>query len=97
MKLWYQSLARETETTPYGPILKRVIEQCGPGHRGASAGHSEAAGIGMHYRILEHHGTREVVYNAMRARREGFNAFLIGNAGDSRSTVRRSSTASSSW
>ena len=28
MKLWYQSLARETESTPYGRILRRVIENC---------------------------------------------------------------------
>ena len=28
MKLWYQSLARETEATPYGAILKRVIDKC---------------------------------------------------------------------
>jgi Asp/Glu/hydantoin racemase len=84
MKLWYQSLARETEATPYGAILKRVIDNCAdPGTEVHLQGIHESAGIGVHYRFLEYHDTREVIYNAMRAQREGFDAFLIGNASDS--------------
>ena len=84
MKLWYQSLARETEATPYGAILKRVIDKCAdPGTEVHLQGIHESAGIGVHYRFLEYHDTREVIYNAMRAQREGFDAFLIGNASDS--------------
>ncbi|MCC6531897.1 MAG: hypothetical protein IT531_05055 [Burkholderiales bacterium] len=84
MKLWYQSLARETESTPYGAILKRVIDKCAdPGTEVVLRGVHESAGIGVHYRFLEYHDTREVIYNAMRAEREGFDAFLIGNASDS--------------
>ena len=84
MKLWYQSLARETESTPYGEILKRVIDNCAdPGTQVHLQGIHESAGIGVHYRFLEYHDTREVIYNAMRAEREGFDAFLIGNASDS--------------
>jgi allantoin racemase len=84
MKLWYQSLARETEATPYGEILRRVIRNCAdPGTEVHVQGIRESAGIGVHYRFLEYHDTREVIYNAMRAEREGFDAFLIGNASDS--------------
>ncbi|MPZ42882.1 MAG: hypothetical protein GEV05_05670 [Betaproteobacteria bacterium] len=84
MKLWYQSLARETEATPYGAILKRVIDQCADsGTEVHLQGVHESAGIGVHYRFLEYHDTREVIYNAMQAQREGFDAFLIGNASDS--------------
>ena len=36
----------------------------------------------MHYRFLEYHDTREVIYNAMQAEREGYDAFLIGNISD---------------
>ena len=83
MKLWYQSLAREMETSPYGAILKRVINACAdPGTEVYLQGIHESAGIGVHYRFLEYHDTREVIYNAMRAEREGFDAFLIGNASD---------------
>jgi allantoin racemase len=84
MKMWYQSLARETESTPYGEILKRVIQNCADvGTEVHVQGIRESAGIGVHYRFLEYHDTREVIYNAMRAEREGYDAFLIGNASDS--------------
>lgn len=83
VKLWYQSLARETESTPYGAILRRVIDKAAdPGTEVHIQGIRESAGIGVHYRFLEYHDTREVIYNAMRAEREGYDAFLIGNASD---------------
>jgi allantoin racemase len=90
MKLWYQSLARETEATPYGEILLRVIKHCAdPGTEVFLQGIHDSAGIGVHYRLLEYHDTREVIYNAMRAEREGFDAFLIGNASDAGILVAR--------
>jgi len=83
MKLWYQSLARQTEVTPYGKILRKIVDSSvDPGTTVHIQGLSEAAGIGAHYRFLEHHDTREVMYNAMRAQREGYDAFLIGNITD---------------
>jgi len=83
MKLWYQSLARQTEATPYGEMLKRVIDAaCDPGTTVHLRGVSESAGIGVHYRFLEYHDTREVIFNAMKAEQEGYDAFLIGNISD---------------
>lgn len=80
MKLWYQSLARQTESTPYGQILRRVIDKaCDPGTTVHMQGVQESAGIGVHYRFLEYHDAREVMFNAMKAEREGYDAFLIGN------------------
>lgn len=93
MKLWYQSLARETESTPYGAILKRVIEKAAdPGTTVHVQGIRESAGIGVHYKFLEYHDTREVIYNAMRAEREGYDAFLIGNASDAGIDIAREVT-----
>ena len=93
MKLWYQSLARETESTPYGDILRRVIQKAAdPGTEVQVQGIRESAGIGVHYRFLEYHDTREVIYNAMRAEREGFDAFLIGNAADAGIQIAREVT-----
>lgn len=90
MKLWYQSLARETESTPYGEILRRVIRNAAdPCTEVHIQGIRESAGIGVHYRFLEHHDTREVIYNAMRAEGEGFDAFLIGNASDAGIQIAR--------
>lgn len=83
MRLWYQSLARQTESTPYGAILRKVIDSCAdPGTSVHVQGVSETAGIGVHYRFLEYHDTREVIYNAIRAEKEGFDAYLIGNISD---------------
>ena len=83
MKLWYQSLARQTESTPYGTILRRVIQSCAdPGTSVHVQGIAEAAGIGVHYRFLEYQDMREVIYNAIRAEKEGYDAFLIGNITD---------------
>ena len=83
MKLWYQSLALKTEATPYGAMLRRVIDSaCDPGTTVHMQGVQGSAGIGVHYRFLEYHDAREVIENAMRAEREGYDAFLIGNISD---------------
>lgn len=83
MKLSYQSLAYQTEVTPYGETLRRVLDSaCDPGTRVHLQGVSESAGIGVHYRFLEYHDTREVIFNAMEAEREGYDAVLIGNISD---------------
>jgi allantoin racemase len=83
MKLWYQSLARQTESTPYGSILSKVIAAAVD--RGTTVhvkGVSQSAGIGVHYRFLEYHDMREVIYNAIEAEKQGYDAFLIGNISD---------------
>jgi allantoin racemase len=83
MKLWYQSLARQTESTPYGEILRATIATAvEPGTQVDMRGVSQSPGIGVHYRFLEHHDLREVIFNAMQAEREGYDAFLIGNISD---------------
>ena len=62
MKLWYQSLARQTESTPYGAILRKVIDTAAdPGTRVHLQGVSESAGIGVHYRFLEYQGTHTCI------------------------------------
>src|SRR3569623_666222 len=64
-------------------MLKRVIDSaCDPGTTVHMQGVQESAGIGVHYRFLECQDAREVINNAMRAEREGFDAFLIGNISD---------------
>ena len=83
MKLWYQSLARQAETIDYGADLKKVISLATePGTTVHVQGLRESAGIGAHFRFLEYHDTKEVIYNALAAEREGYDAFLIGNITD---------------
>jgi allantoin racemase len=83
MKLWYQSLAREAQTIDYGADLKKVIAMAAePDTAVHVQGLSEAAGIGAHFRFLEYHDTKEVIYNALEAEKQGYDAFLIGNITD---------------
>jgi len=83
MKLWYQSLSHDAAGNPYGVSLKKIIASVvDPGTEVHMQGVTESAGIGQHYRWLEYHDTKEVIYNAIRAEREGFDAYLIGNISD---------------
>lgn len=84
MKLWYQSLARETESTPYGERLRKVIKNAAdPDTEVHLQGVRKSAGIGVHYRFLAYHDTGEVIENAMKAQKLGFDAFMVGNISDS--------------
>ncbi len=83
MKLWYQSLARQTETANYRGRLRKVIDSCiDPGTEVHIKGLVETAGIGVMYHFLKYQDTKEVIYNALRAEQEGYDAFLIGNISD---------------
>lgn len=93
MKLWFQSLIRpidennapveKLESTPFGTLLRKVIDAAvDPGTEVHIQGLSQSSGMGVHYRFLEYHDTKEVIYNAIRAEKEGFDAFLVGNISD---------------
>ena len=90
MKLWYQSLARESDSANYRPRLKKVIEACvEPGTEVHIQGVKESAGIGVMYHYLRYRDMKELIDNALRAEKEGYDAFLIGNFSDSGLTEAR--------
>lgn len=83
MKLWYQSLARESDAIHYHPLLRKAIDSCvDPGTTVDIHGVVASAGMGVFYRILRHYDLQEVIKNAIRAENEGYDAFLIGNFSD---------------
>ncbi len=83
MKLWYQSLARETEATPYGKRLKAVLDEIvEPDTQIHLQGIHTAAAIGVQYRAMAHFDTRDVITNAIYAEKNGFDAFMVGNISD---------------
>lgn len=83
MKLWYQSLSHQAETNAYGLVLNRILGSVADADTTIHLqGVHRSAGIGQHYRLLEHHDTHEVIENAVRAQRQGFDTFLIGNISD---------------
>jgi len=83
MKLWYQSLARESDAIHYHPLLRKAIDSCvDSGTKVDIHGVVASAGMGVFYRILRHYDLQEVIRNAIRAEKEGYDAFLIGNFSD---------------
>jgi allantoin racemase len=85
MKLFYQSMgvARRSSTGLYAQSLNALLgRSAAPGTTVDVHGLSEGAAIADQYRYLEHVDTQEILSNGLRAEREGYDAFLIGNIFD---------------
>ena len=83
MKLWYQSMSRQTEWGGYPRVLRGILDKVrDPDTEIHVAGITEIGGMGDQFRYLEYLETGEVLKNVHRAVREGFDAFLIGNIAD---------------
>jgi len=83
MKLWYQSMSRQTEWGGYPKALREILDRVkDPDTEVHVAGITEIGGVGDQFRYLEYLETGEVLKNAGRAVREGYDAFLIGNIAD---------------
>lgn len=82
MRLFYQTLgmSRGSKSGQYGQFLRKLIESCA-----ASGTTIDIFGLSPHraiadqYRYLEFLDTSEVLENGLRAEREGYDGFLIGN------------------
>ena len=83
MKLWYQSLVRDLEVTPFGDMVQKLLNRCAsPGTEVVAHGIAKSSGFGVHYRFLEYNDAGEVIQNAIRAEKEGYDAFIVGNVSD---------------
>jgi allantoin racemase len=83
MKLWYQSMSRQTEWGGYPRVLREILDRVrDPDTEIHVAGITEIGGTGDQFRYLEYLETGEVLKNVHRAVREGYDAFLIGNIAD---------------
>jgi len=81
MKLWYQSSSRHDDTNPYRIALNKVLARAvDPGTEIEVHAVSETAGIAADYRVMEYLDTRDAIFNAARAQRGGYDAFLVGNS-----------------
>src|ERR1041384_6635155 len=80
MKLWYQSMSRQTEWGGYPRVLRGILDKVrDPDTEIHVAGITEIGGVGDQFRYLEYLETGEVLKNVQRAVLEGYDAFLIGN------------------
>ena len=83
MKLWYQSMSRQSEWGGYPRTLHAILDQIkDEGTEIEVHGITEIGGIGDQYRYLEYLETGEVLKNVGIAMERGFDAFLIGNIAD---------------
>jgi allantoin racemase len=85
MKLFYQSMgvARRSRTGLYAESLNQLLTRsAAPGTTIDVYGLSEGAAIADQYRYLEYVDTQEILTNGLRAEREGYDAFMIGNIFD---------------
>ncbi len=83
MKLWYQSMTRQTEWGTYPAVLRGILDRVkDPDTQIHVAGITEIGGVGDQFRYLEYLETGEVLRNVHRAVNEGYDAFLVGNIAD---------------
>ena len=76
MKLWYQSMSRQTEWGGYPAVLRAILDKVkDPGTAIHVAGITRIGGVGDQFRYLEYLETGEVLKNVQRAVIEGYDAF----------------------
>ncbi|MBI4192871.1 MAG: hypothetical protein HY525_20350 [Betaproteobacteria bacterium] len=80
MKLWYQSTSRHDDNNPYRVALKKILARAvDPGSEIEIHSITETAGIAADYRVMEYLDTRQAIFNAAQAQKQGYDAFLVGN------------------
>jgi allantoin racemase len=82
MRLFYQSLGvtRRSTAGPYAQKLSAIIRSAAsPGTTVDVHGLAPGKALADQYRYLEYLDTAEILDNGLRAEREGYDAFLIGN------------------
>ena len=82
MRLFYQSLGASRRSTdgPYAQKLAAILQSAAsPGTVVEVHGLGPGKAIADQYRYLEFRDTAEILENGLKAEREGYDAFLIGN------------------
>jgi allantoin racemase len=82
MRLFYQSLGASRRSTegPYAQKLAAILRgAAAPGTIVEVHGLGPSKAIADQYRYLEFRDTAEIIENGLKAEREGYDAFLIGN------------------
>ena len=83
MRLWYQSFSKFAAFGGYQGALERTITAAAdPGTQIDAHDLQKGGGIADQYRYLEYLDVGEVIANGLRAQKEGYDAFLIGNIAD---------------
>lgn len=83
MKIWYQSMSRQTSWGHYNVALRRILDRVkDPETTIEVHGITKRGGLADQFHYLDYLESGEVMENVQIATRRGFDAFLIGNIGD---------------
>lgn len=83
MKIWYQSMSRESTWSGYTSCLRSLVNKFKDDDTEIEVhGITKVGGFADQYRYLEYLESGEVMENAHAATERGFDAFLIGNVAD---------------
>lgn len=83
MKIWYQSMSRQTSWGHYNVALRRILDRVKDPETVIEVhGITKRGGLADQFHYLDYLESGEVMENVQTATRRGFDAFLIGNIGD---------------
>jgi allantoin racemase len=83
MKIWYQSGLSFERFGAYETYLREHVRAATPeGGVDVYVNGTTRGGTGVEYRFTEYFFAREMIENALRAEREGFDAYVIGTTND---------------
>ena len=83
MKIWYQSMSRQTSWGHYNVALRGILDRIrDPDTTIEVHGITQRGGLADQFHYLDYLESGEVMENVQTATRRGFDAFLIGNIGD---------------
>ena len=79
MRLWYQTFSKFSAFGQYGQALVKMVSSAADPGTEVDIHDLHHGGIADQYRYLEYLDVAQVIANGLRAQREGYDAFLIGN------------------
>jgi len=83
MKIWYQSMSRQTSWGHYNVALRRILDRVKDPETVIEVhGITKRGGLADQFHYLDYLESGKVMENVQTATRRGFDAFLIGNIGD---------------
>ncbi|MBY0266969.1 MAG: aspartate/glutamate racemase family protein [Burkholderiales bacterium] len=83
MKIWYQSMSRQTSWGHYNVALRRILDRVkDPETTIEVHGITKRGGLADQFHYLDYLESGEVMESVQIATKRGFDAFLIGNIGD---------------
>jgi len=82
MKIWFQLMASEHRSPGFIAAVQRQLDECvSPTTEVVVRGTTHGA-FADQYRLLFHYDEREIITNGLKAQREGFDVFALGNSLD---------------